>query len=427
MVQRLAIITTHPIQYNAPFFRGLAQSGKVAVKVFYTWDKGAGQKHDPGFGQQIEWDIPLLEGYEYAFVKNTSKEPGSHHFWGIQNPTLIDEIKNYRPYAILVYGWSFRSHLRAMRYFKGKVPVWFRGDSHLLDYDYQSLKDLFAGLKKAMLTQFLIHLKQYLKHCLRRIFLTWVYRHIDKAFYVGTHNKRYYLAHGLKEEQLVYMPHVVDNDFFACDHENRENLALEWRRSLGIADEDFVVLFAGKFEPKKNPELLVNAIIELNEQIASPHLQIFKFSNYHIHLILVGNGILESQLHKLSEGKLYIHFLPFQNQSKMPVVYRLGNVFCLPSKGPGETWGLGVNEAMACECPVLVSDKAGCAVDLVTEHKNGWIFQAGNLDDLVNKLQWFRDHTQELKSMGANGKEVVKSRAFENVCFAIENTVQHGV
>ncbi len=147
MVKRLAIITTHPIQYNAPFFRALAQSGKVALNVFYTWDKGSGQKHDPGFGQKIEWDIPLLEGYEYTFVKNTAKKPGSHDFWGIQNPTLIDELKDYQPDAILVYGWSFCSHLQAICYFKGKVPVWFRGDSTLLDYDYRSLKDLIKAIK----------------------------------------------------------------------------------------------------------------------------------------------------------------------------------------------------------------------------------------------------------------------------------------
>ncbi|MCX6239091.1 MAG: glycosyltransferase family 4 protein [Bacteroidia bacterium] len=374
-LKRLAIVTTHPIQYNAPFFRALTQSGKVLVKVFYTWDKGSGKKHDPGFCQQIEWDIPLLEGYEYAFVKNTSKEPGSHHFLGIHNPTLINEIKDYRPDVVLVYGWSFRSNLKVMHYFKGKVPVWFRGDSHLLDEE--------LGLKTF----------------LRRVFLKWVYKHVDKAFYVGSNNKVYYLAHGLKEEQLVFMPHVVDNDSFAHDCNNREKQALEWRRSLRIADEDFVVLFAGKFEPKKNPVLLVNSVIALNEQITSSNIQISKFPNLLIHLILVGNGILESQLRKLSERKPYIHFLPFQNQSKMPVVYRLGNIFCLPSKGPGETWGLGVNEALACGRKAIVSEKVGCAPDLIN-NKSGCIFSNNDYISLSKAINTI-SHS-ETKFMGTN-------------------------
>ncbi len=58
----------------------------------------------------------------------------------------------------------------------------------------------------------------------------------------------------------------------------------------------------------------------------------------------------------------------------MPILYRLGNVFCLPSKGPGETWGLAVNEAMASSRPVIVSNKVGCAADLVSEGANGYLF-----------------------------------------------------
>lgn len=412
MMKHLAIITTHPIQYNAPLFKLLAKSAEIDLKVFYTWAKGSGEKHDPGFGKKIEWDIPLLDGYKYMFVTNTSKEPGSHHFWGIQNPSLIDEIKNYRPNAILVYGWSFQSHLKVMRYFKGKIPVWFRGDSTLLDYDYKTIKEVFGSkstvgsppstVKKAMVS--------YLKFRLRKIFLTWVYKHVDKAFYVGTNNKNYFLAHGLKEEQLVWLPHAVDNEFF--QKEEVEVEAKKWRAALGIKEDDFVVLFAGKFEPKKNPELLVRAIIEMNEKVHSPRSTVHNLVSpkksktlpqLHnvvsvpppllgevgrgLHLILVGSGILESKLKAMAHGKNYIHFLPFQNQTRMPMVYRLGDVFCLPSQGPGETWGLAVNEALACGRPVICSDKVGCAIDLVITNFSGYIYKSNSIADLIHKIQ----------------------------------------
>ena len=111
--KRLAIVTTHPIQYYAPLFKMLHKRGLINIKVFYTWSQSQqGAKYDPGFGKSIEWDIPLLEGYDYTFVNNISSKPGTHHFSGIINPSLNAEIEQWNPNAILIIGWSFKSHLR---------------------------------------------------------------------------------------------------------------------------------------------------------------------------------------------------------------------------------------------------------------------------------------------------------------------------
>src|SRR5438067_5308801 len=123
MVKKLAIVSSHPIQYNAPFFKLLAERKKIEVKVFYTWSQAKEKVYDPGFGREREWDIPLLDGYEYEFVTNTSKNPGSHHFKGIKNPDLINKIEAWGATALLVFGWSFQSHLKCIRYFKNKIPV----------------------------------------------------------------------------------------------------------------------------------------------------------------------------------------------------------------------------------------------------------------------------------------------------------------
>ena len=151
-MKKIAIITSHPIQYNAPLFRAISQSEELNCKVFYTWSQSQKPVFDPGFGIERSWDLPLLEGYDFQFVENISKSPGTHHFKGIENPGLINEINKYRPDAILIFGWSFHSHLACIRHFKGKVPILFRGDSTLLDEK--------PGYKKMI----------------RRIFLTWVYR-----------------------------------------------------------------------------------------------------------------------------------------------------------------------------------------------------------------------------------------------------------
>jgi glycosyltransferase involved in cell wall biosynthesis len=402
-LKKLAILSTHPIQYNAPFFRQLARSEKIRLKVFYTWDRSQ-SPYDRGFGQEIRWDTPLLEGYESCFVKNTSRHPGSHHFRGIKNPGLIAEIESWNPDILLVYGWAFQSHLQVLRHFKGKIPVWFRGDSILLDYPLQSFQALinhcfYRKKSKSVRQSIPASIRSYFTFRLRSLFLGWVYTFVDKAFYVGLENRKYFLHHGMKEEQLVWMPHAVDNDFFMKGHEQKEKEALEWRRSLGIPDEALVLLYAAKMVASKHPHILLRAFLDL-----APHTPPARHSEYGggepgtrnpkpgtlnpepvTHLLFVGSGPLEHELKSKSADHPQIHFLPFQNQSKMPLVYRMGDLYCLPSRGP-ETWGLAVNEALASGRPVLVSDRVGCAGDLVKSGITGEIFTTGNVQDLKEKI-----------------------------------------
>src|ERR1700741_4146132 len=132
-MKKLAIITTHPIQYYAPVFKLLQERGKIGIMVYYTWGEKSKEKYDPGFGSTIVWDIPLTDGYPLSWVENTAHDPGTHHYRGIINPNLIEEITQWQPDAILVFGWAWQGHLRCIRHFKGRVPVYFRGDSTLQD------------------------------------------------------------------------------------------------------------------------------------------------------------------------------------------------------------------------------------------------------------------------------------------------------
>ncbi len=385
-MKRLAIVCTHPIQYYAPVFKLLAQRKNIAVKVFYTWGEQSQNKYDPGFGKIIEWDIPLLENYDYVFIRNTSIDPGSHHYKGIINPTLLQEVKAWKPDAVLVYGWNYHSHLYLMRKLKGKIPIWFRGDSHLLDP--------------------LPWWKQWVK----KMVLSWVYRHVDVAFYVGTQNKRYYQAFGLKDQQLVFAPHAIDNErFFDTPERGYAKRANEWRNLFGFQEEDVIILFAGKFEPKKAPLQLLEAVQAFNKE----HDQPFK-------LLLVGNGILESTLKQRAEGDPNVRFLEFQNQSQMPVVYRIGNIYCLPSLGPGETWGLAVNEAMACNLPIIISDRVGCGLDLIKDGISGRIFQHNDVSALLECLkQMAKDIPMRTKY--SQSKELIQNWSFKQQVIAFEH------
>lgn len=385
-LKKLAIVVTHPIQYYAPWFKLLAMRGNVQLKVFYTWSQAADKVKDKTFGRDIKWDIPLLQDYEYEFVENVSKNPGSHNFFGIDCPDLVSKLEEYTPDTILFFGWNFKSHLKAMRHFHGKVPVWFRGDSTLLDET--------GGLKTKV----------------RRFVLKKVYRYVDKAFYVGQASKAYFLKHGLKENELVYAPHAVDNAHFSDDAGSYEKDAFQWKTELGIAKDQVTVVFAGKFEHKKQPNLLIEAVIEANKVRKEP-----------IALIMIGNGPLEQKLKIQSENKEYIKFLPFQNQSKMPLVYRMASIFCLPSQGPGETWGLAINEAMASSRPVIVTDKVGGAKDMLIEGYNGYCFDHSNKQELIALLE--KLSMDSLKFMGSNARAHIDKFKMLHIVEALEREI----
>ena len=367
--RKLAIVSTHPIQYYSPVFRALAQSDRLDLRVFYTWSQSAeGKIFDSGFGTAVEWDLPLLDGYAYQFVRNAAKDPGPHHFRGLVTPTLVQEIQDWNPDAVLVYTWNSQSHLQALRHFKGKVPVLFRGDSTLIDE------------------------RPWWRALLRRIFLTWVYRHVDVAIAVGSNNRDYFAWCGIPLQRIALSPHSVDTVRFSSESDIHDHRAAEWRRKLSIDPGATVILFAGKLQPKKDPHLLLSTFARLNDGS---------------HLVFVGNGELEAGLIEQAKTVKNVHFMPFQNQSAMPAVYRLGDIFVLPSQGPEETWGLALNEAMASGRAVIASSKVGGARDLVRESQNGWTFPSGNSTALEGLLrQACRLGRSRLHAMGKVAQEL---------------------
>ncbi len=385
-MKKLAIVSTHPIQYYAPIFQRLAARQQIELEVFYTWSQSQETVRDHSFGLDIKWDIPLLDGYQHRFVENHARHPGTHRRDGIICPTLIAEIKAYQPDAILVFGWFWQSHHQVIKYFSGKCKILFRGDSTLLDE------------------------RRDLRTWLRRHFLRWVYRKVDLALYVGSNNRDYFAIHGLTDRQLTFAPHAIDNArFIGSDDDQYQAQAQQWRERLGLSDQHFVVLFVGKLEAKKNPLLLIEAIRQLHAEHPS------------LRLLIIGNGPLEAAVQQAIVGADFIRLLPFQNQRQMPIVYRLSQVFCLPSNGPGETWGLAVNEAMACGRPVIASDKVGCTRDLIQHGVNGYQFEANNLTQLKQAIA--SALASDIQQMGQAALQSILPWNFENICLAIEQSV----
>jgi glycosyltransferase involved in cell wall biosynthesis len=366
----------------------LAKNSNYTIKVVYTLGDNLNSSVDNGFGIRENWNIDLLIGYDYEFIENASPQPSSLTYNGIKNPYLIKNINAYKPDGIIVYGWKHQSHLSVLNYFHGKVPVIFRGDSTTLD-DRSSFS---------------------FRSYFRFIFLQWVYRKVDYVLSPGSASDKYFLKSGLKQNQIIRAEHAIDNQRFMSMSETDDKELLNLKSSLLIKENQVVFLFAGKFIDKKNPLLLIEAFEQL------------KKNKDNICLLLVGNGILEKQVKKRinrlpSQITSTITVLPFQDQQQMKLLYRVANVFVLPSKS--ETWGLSVNEALACGTPVIVSNKCGSSHDLVKHGVNGLVFQSDSSRDLLEKMEQMCDNKFR-EQLAESTKVTLKKYSYQSFKTALD-------
>lgn len=341
---RLAIVLSHPTQYYSPWFAWLAAHAPIDLRVFYLWDFGITAQRDPQFGTTFAWDRDLLAGYSHEFVPNQSSDLGTHHFRGLDNPTLITRLVAWAPNAVLVFGYNYLTHLRLL--LGTRWPLLFRGDSHLIDHPPPRL----------------------FKRCLLHL----LYSRFAALTFVGQANREYFQAFGARESRLHFVPHCVDATHFAATPTRiAESTTLRERLCLGSRR---VVLFAGKFVPDKQPLPLLQAFLAL----APPDTA----------LVFVGQGEELPFLEAAAAARpdVVVRFLPFANQSEMPARYLLADIFALPSRGLYETWGLSVNEAMHLGVPCLVSNRVGCQRDLVTDGVTGWVFRAADPSALASTL-----------------------------------------
>ncbi|MBK8725016.1 MAG: glycosyltransferase family 4 protein [Holophagaceae bacterium] len=383
--RRIAIVISHPIQYYGPWFAHLATQPGIELKVFYLWDSGAEARFDPEFGHTIAWDIPLLEGYDHVFIPNRSRRPGSDHFRGLDNPGLVPALEAWRPDAILLFGFAYLSHLRVILSRRlSRIPLLLRGDSHNLVRP--------SGWGPT--------LKRWLRVLL--------FRRFSAFLAVGRANADYYRSCGVPEARIQRVPHCVDNQRFQLAAPAAEAEATAWKLQLGIPQGAPVILFAGKLEDQKRPMDLLEAFLRVQERVVVA-------GRPGPVLLFVGSGAWHERLQARSGDRVgqSVFFAPFQNQTRMPMVYAACDLLVLPSES--ETWGLAVNEAMNLATPVIVSSHVGCGPDLVQSGVTGWIFRAGDVEELAQTLAGaLVGGKEQLSALGLNALHRMAEYSYES-------------
>lgn len=365
---RLGVLETHPIQYKVPLWRELAGREEVSLTVYYCMLPDSGQQ-GAGFGVEFSWDVPLLDGYRHEVLQNVAREPSVVSFRGCDTPGISRVIRAGGFDAFLVNGWVVKSCIQALLACRRSgVPCMVRGEANMLR-------------RRATWKRF--------GH---RLLL----RQFARYLCIGEANRQFYAANGVKESVMFRVPYGVDNDRFAEASRRTEPGRAAMREKWDIAVDATVVLFCGKLEPKKRP-------VDLMQAFAAMHARHPGRS----HLLVAGDGPLMDACRQIAaRAGLPVTFVGFVNQSELPDVYTASDVLVLPSDS-GETWGLVVNEAMACGLPAIVSDQVGCCLDLVSDSQTGYIYPCGDVACLSDLLDTMVTCPEDGRAMGRRARQRV--------------------
>jgi glycosyltransferase involved in cell wall biosynthesis len=369
---KLLVVLTHPIQYYAPWFRHIARNcPDLDLTVLYA-TMPTPEQQGVGFGVPFSWDSSVTDGYRFRIVSDNHQgtDVSSGNFWGAHARGIGRALEESSPDVVLLPGWHSATYLRALYFCRRRgIPILFRGDTHLGNRPPGWKGHLWRARTRVLLRAF------------------------DSYLAVGTRVREYLRSFGVPDSQIFNCAHCVDNNFFyesTAPYRNSERRE-ELRRSFGLGSDDFVALFAGKLEANKRPADVLEAAARMGNGFS---------------VLMVGTGELSGSLRAQAE-RLNVKLLSagFLNQTQMGQAYAASDCLVLPSAG--ESWGLVVNEAMATGLPCVVSDRVGCAPDLVKGGETGFVFPMGDIESLVSELKLVK----EAKEQGRGWSTACRARA----------------
>ncbi len=380
MVYKIAILASHPVQYQVPIFRNLSKHPKIDLIVYFCSNFGVRKADfDPGFGKKIKWDVDLLSGYKYKFLKNYSLSALSvgtlgPSFFNLINMGIIKELLKEKYDAILIHGYTTLTNWFSFLFaWITKTPIIIRGETDFLKEG------------------------SFFNYFIKKLLLSPLFKKIDAFMYSYIKNKEFFMNYGVSEKKLFFLPCAVDNSFFE-KKVNRNSLKI--KNKLKISENSLILLFVAKLIPRKRPMDLIKAFEYLNKK-------------ENIVLMFVGDGPEREKIERYVKDKNLknIHFVGFKNQSKLPKYYSIADVFVLCSEHDPSPKAM--NEAMASKLPIIATDKVGTAYDLVKNGKNGYIYPVGNIKKLAKCLDKILEDKKTIKKMGKKSFEIVSKWTFE--------------
>lgn len=374
---KVAVVNSHPIQYFAPLYSYLSRSIDMEVTALYCSDSSLRGGMDPGFKQEITWDVDLLSGYRAVFLGKKAKTREPRGFFSLICPEIWGEVRRGGYDAIWLHGYGYAAYVLAFLAAKSAgIPVFMRSETTL-------------GLARTSW-----------RKSLRDVILRQFYKLVNGFLAIGTANADYYRSLGVPHSKIFPVPYTVDNERFISaanvDATQRCNL----RKKYGLPADLPVVLYASKFMRRKHPDDLIEAALILKRQ------------EIDVTLFMVGSGEMERELRDrvAQTGLENVVFAGFINQAELPLVYTASDVFVLPAEN--EPWGLIVNEVMCAGRPVLVGYGVGCVPDLVKDGVNGFHVIPGKPETLAAAMAKLVNNETLRQRMGQASLQIIQTWSY---------------
>lgn len=388
---RLAYLVSHPIQYQAPLLRRIAQEPGIDLTVFFGSDFSVRGYQDEGFGVEVKWDVPLLSGYKYEFLPPV-RDNGTEGTFSPMSHGISARLEGFD--VLWVHGYATVNQMRGMMAAKALgIPVLVRAESWLSDRPR-------SGAKLAA--------KKLFFHGLKHL--------IDAVLVTGTPNRAYWRHYVGEDFPMFLMPYAVDNEWFQEKVRAAASGSEALREKLRLPPGRPVILFASKLQKRKHCDDLIAAYAKLSPG----HGQ-----EPNACLVIVGDGeeraALEAQA--AATGFESIRFCGFGNQSELPGFFDLASVFVLPSRH--EPWGLIVNEVMNAGRAVIVSDEVGSHFDLVSDGVEGCVFPAGDVDSLTAALKRVLATQEIAAEMGRNALRRIEEWGFDQDVDGLKQAISY--
>lgn len=358
-MKHILFVTNFPSPYKVDFYDALSED--VQLTVLYS-DKIEDQKH-----RDKDWFTQSAGGFRAVQLE---KRVAS--FLG-ENLCLdvLDWLK--KPYdAVVVCGYSSPTSMLSMAYLKLRgIPFYLQVDGGLIRPDSR-LKYLYKKL--------LVSSASY-----------WISS--------GSCTTKYLAHYGAKEERTFRYPFTSlwEKDILQ-ELPSREEKQ-ELRRKLGMTEEK-VVLYVGRYDPKKGMDDLLAASAQLESDTG---------------VYFVGGEPTREHLELCREkGITNAHFVGFTKKDALADYYKAADVLVLPTKS--DVWGLVINEAMSFGLPVITTDQCVAGMELIQNGINGYIIPVDDNAALVEKTNALL--AGDYRQMGAAALEAIRPYTIENMAKA---------
>ncbi len=359
MRRRLVILTEIIAPYRIPVFNALAQREEIDLQVIFLAES------DPKLRDWLIYKDEIR--FSYQVLPSWRREFAGHNL--LLNRGLKKGLQRAAPDAILCGGYNYLASWQAMRWARRRrVPfiLWVESTER----DIRSRNGMIEFLKRG-----------FIRRC--------------SAFVVpGKSSMQYVRNYGVTEEEIFTAPNAVDSELFAQRAAAVRQGAERHRQALQLAPRFF--LFVGRLVREKGVFDLLEAYGKLTPELRTV-----------VSLVLVGEGNAREEVTRragqIAPGQ--VRCTGFVQRDQLASYYALAESFVFPSHS--DTWGLVVNEAMACGLPVITSDAAGCAADLVQDHWNGRVIGRGDVIQLASAMEEMGRDSALRTQMGNHSRELV--------------------